>query len=92
MTAAHILAELEQIDRDRAALMEQLRAALAGDAAAMLDAPPIAAKQVNARPKWMLAARAFADRYPLNAWQVRRICANYDWALKLARFVRDRVE
>jgi hypothetical protein len=52
------------------------------------NAPPITpsttAKPFNARPKWMLAARAFADRYPLNAWQVRRICANHDWALKLA--------
>ena len=32
----------------------------------------------------MHAARAFADRYPLAPWQVRRICANHDWALKLA--------
>jgi hypothetical protein len=47
-------------------------------------APPTTAKPFNARPKWMLAARAFADRYPFNAWKVRRICANYDWALKLA--------
>jgi hypothetical protein len=46
-------------------------------------APPTPAK-LYARPKWMLAARAFADRYPLAAWQVRRICANHDWALKLA--------
>ncbi len=47
-------------------------------------APPTAAKPFNARPKWMLAARAFADRYPFAAWQVRRICANHDWALKLS--------
>jgi hypothetical protein len=47
-------------------------------------APPTTAKPFKGRPKWMLAARAFADRYPLNAWQVRRICANHDWALKLA--------
>jgi len=46
-------------------------------------APPTTAKPCNSRPKWMLAARAFADRYPLNAWQVRRICANHEWALKL---------
>jgi hypothetical protein len=32
----------------------------------------------------MLAALAFANRYPFNPWQVRRICANHDWGLKLA--------
>lgn len=47
-------------------------------------APPTATKSAAGRPKFMHAARAFADRYPLAPWQVRRICANHDWALKLA--------
>ncbi|WP_035714977.1 hypothetical protein [Bradyrhizobium genomosp. I (2014)] len=46
------------------------------------------------QPRWALAARAFADRYPFNPWLVRRICANHErridashdwaWAVKLA--------
>jgi hypothetical protein len=45
VTAAAILAEIEQLDRDRAVLMERLRAALAGNVAAVLDAPPVAPAQ-----------------------------------------------
>jgi hypothetical protein len=39
MTAAAILAQIEQLDRDRAELMERLRAALAGNVAAPPTAP-----------------------------------------------------
>ena len=42
MTAAIILAELDQLDRDRAALMERLRAALADDLGSVPNAPTVA--------------------------------------------------
>ncbi|MBR0907021.1 hypothetical protein [Bradyrhizobium liaoningense] len=86
MTAADILAAIERADRERDALMAQLRA-MVGESSALqpssATAPAPPKLVARARPEWMLAARAFA-RYPFNPWQVRRICANHDWALKLA--------
>jgi hypothetical protein len=88
MTAAVILAELEQLDRDRAALMEQLRAALAGNIAAVADSAPAvstptaAGKQPIAKRRWELAAKAFR-RFPFEPHTVRRICsAHPEWAVK----------
>ena len=78
----------EEIDAQVAMLRSAIEILLSMKRYSVPNAPPIAkattAKPFNGRPKWMLAARAFADRYPLAAWQVRRICANHDWALKLA--------
>jgi hypothetical protein len=42
MSVETIIAELEQLDRDRAALMERLKTAMAGKLATMPDAPSIA--------------------------------------------------
>jgi hypothetical protein len=41
MTAAAILSQIEQLDRARAALMERLRAVLAGSSATVPDEPPV---------------------------------------------------
>ena len=83
---ADIIAAIERLDRERAALMSQLHAMVGKESSAPQPSAAAASPRLvaKARPKFMLAARAFADRYPLNAWQVRRICANHDWALKLA--------
>ena len=87
-SVAAILADIERLDRDRDGLMDELKAAMADGPPVIRDpppfAPPTATKSAAGRPKFMHAARAFADRYPLAPWQVRRICANHDWALKLS--------
>jgi hypothetical protein len=84
-SVAAILDDIKRLDRERDRMMDELQAAVADGVPVARDPPPVAlSKSAAGRPKWMLAARAFRDRYPLAAWQVRRICANHDWALKLA--------
>jgi hypothetical protein len=80
MTAAIILAELDQLDRDRAALMARLRAALANDLRSGPDAPTVATAQPNDSIR--------APRAPVIARRSNQPVATRRWELAAKAFRR----
>ena len=90
MTAADILAKIGRLDDERAEWMEQLRAALPGNIAAVPDAPPVAPAQlVEQIPKDLIKAGAAAaiarrSKQTMTAWCRRHAFNGVDgFAVKL---------
>jgi hypothetical protein len=91
MTAAHIIAELDRIDRERAALMKQLRTAFADNPAGAPDAPSVEPAQpepvdypTDLIPAGAAAALARRAKSTVNTWcRKNAIDGDAGFAIKL---------